>query len=102
MRAAPKKRTIVARDSDSDEEYKEIPIPGKAKSDAIAEKYNASDKIAELGLGGGDLRKVKTDDSAVFDPASIAVEETPQAPPIKKAETKTPGGDADNDSDDLF
>ena len=102
VRAAPKKKTIVARDSDSEEEFKEIPNPEKAKSDVIAEKYNAVDKIADLGLGAGDLKKIKTDDPLVFDPAEIAIEKTPQAPLIKKAETKTPGGDADNDSDDLF
>ena len=38
----PRKKTVVARDSDSDEEYKELPNPEKEiKGADIAAKYSA-------------------------------------------------------------
>ena len=41
-KAVPRKKTVVARDSDSDEEYKDLPNPEREiKGADIAAKYSA-------------------------------------------------------------
>ena len=96
------RKTVVARDvSDSDEESKEIPNPEREyKSADIAAKYSAVEKIGELGLGGSEIKKIKTDESPEDDLTPDGIEKLSKAPVEIKATVKPTPGESDNDSDD--
>ena len=63
---ARKKVTVVV--SDSEEEYKELPNQVTLGADRKKDPFSASEKIAELGLGQAEVKKVVP---SVFDPPTL-------------------------------
>ena len=102
-KVVPRRKTVVARDiSDSDEEYKELPRASKREDEGadIAAKYSATDKIAELGIGASDSKKIKTEESPEDESNP---EDLPSKEPVEsKIAAKPAPVDDGNDSDDLF